>query len=150
MINRLFILKMFITKITKARVFINKTKSCDEVQIKLLRKIINHNAETKFGKDNNFAEIKNYEDYASKLPIREYDDFKPYILEQAENQDTRAIVNGTILFFNKTSGTTSEPKLIPVTKTSLKGLQKSQSLMIYFQYPMLLCVLIYALLVTLI
>ena len=134
MINRLFILKMFITKITKARVFINKTKSCDEVQLKLLRKIINHNAETKFGKDNNFAKIKNYEDYASKLPIREYDDFKPYILEQAENQNTRAIVNDTILFFNKTSGTTSEPKLIPVTKTSLKGLQKSQSLMIYFQY----------------
>jgi hypothetical protein len=134
MINQLFTLKMFITKITTARVFINETKSCDEIQLKLLRKIINHNAETKFGKDNHFAEIKNYEEYASKLPIREYEEFRPYILEQAENQDTRAIVNDTILFFNKTSGTTSEPKLIPVTETALKGLKKSQSLMIYYQY----------------
>jgi hypothetical protein len=125
---------MFITKLTAARVFINGTKSCEEIQRKLLRKILEHNAKTKFGKDNSFSEIRNYKEYITKVPIREYEAFRPYILEQAQNQNSRSIVNEDILFFNKTSGTTAEPKLIPVTETALLGLKRSQSLMIYYQY----------------
>ncbi|MFT5859143.1 MAG: hypothetical protein ACI865_001241 [Flavobacteriaceae bacterium] len=134
MINLLFKLKMFITKLTTARPFIHGTKSCEQVQLNLLRQIIEHNAETKFGIDNQFSTIANYKDYSSKLPIREYEDFRPYILEQAKDENCKAIVNDKILFFNKTSGTTSEPKLIPVTETVMRGLKRSQALMIYYQY----------------
>jgi hypothetical protein len=134
MINLLFKLKMFITRYRAARRFINGTKSCEEVQLKLLLKILEHNAETKFGKDNNFSKVANYNDYIINVPIREYEAFRPYIIAQAQNQNSRAIVNDDILFFNKTSGTTSEPKLIPITETAMQGLKRSQSLMIYYQY----------------
>lgn len=125
---------MFVMKVSNVNPFLKGTKDCEKVQLKLLKQLLKRNAGTKFGKDYSFRNIKTYAEFKQQVPVSEYEDLRPYILEQANNQKSKAIVNDSILFFNKTSGTTSEPKLIPVTKESLKGLKISQQTMIYFQY----------------
>ena len=53
----------------------NSIKDQDE----LLKKLINKSKKTQFGKDHNFAIIKNYSDYKNRVPIRDYEDFSNYI-----------------------------------------------------------------------
>lgn len=132
--NTLFKVKMFVTKITNVNPFLKGTKDCEKEQLKLLKLLLQRNERTRFGKEHSFSGIKTYADFKEQVPVSEYEDLRPYILEQANNQNSKTIVNDEILFFNKTSGTTSEPKLIPVTKESLKGLKLSQQIMIYHQY----------------
>ena len=34
---------------------------------------------TRFGRDHNFASIRNYDDFKKNVPVRDYEDFKVYI-----------------------------------------------------------------------
>jgi sterol desaturase/sphingolipid hydroxylase (fatty acid hydroxylase superfamily) len=115
---------------------VESTKKCDGVQLNLLRKIVSSNRHTSFGKAHSFEAINNYDDYKKFLPISEYDVLRPYIEKQSADQTNKAIVNDEIIMFNKTSGTTSHPKYIPVTSETLKALKKSQSFLSYVQYKL--------------
>jgi hypothetical protein len=89
-----------------------------EAQNKILFDIIQAARETDFGKDHNFASIKNYEDFKRNVPIRDYEDFKPYI-ERILHGDENILWPGKPAYFSKTSGTTSGVKYIPISKESL-------------------------------
>lgn len=103
-----------------AQAFLDQTTRADEVQRGLLMSRLARHADSQFGRDHHFAEIRTPEDFRRQVPIRGYDGHEPYI-DRVRNGDTRALFgSGTeVLMFAMTSGTTNRPKTIPVTRESL-------------------------------
>ena len=73
---------------------------------------------TEFGKDHHFDQIKNYEDFANQVPVRDYEGLKSYVEKVVKGQSD-ILWKGKPLYFAKTSGTTSGAKYIPLTKESM-------------------------------
>lgn len=89
-----------------------------KTQEKVFHNLITEASGTVFGKDHHFNEIKTYEDFKSKVPIRDYEDLKPYVERVVEGQEN-ILWKGKPIYFAKTSGTTSGAKYIPITKESM-------------------------------
>lgn len=88
------------------------------VQSDVFRNLIREAKNTVFGKDHDFASITTYEDFKSKVPIRDYEALKPYI-EKIIAGEENVLWKGRPIYFSKTSGTTSGVKYIPITKASI-------------------------------
>lgn len=73
---------------------------------------------TEFGKDHGFEQIKNYDDFVKRVPVRDYEDFKPYI-EKIKQGKHNILWKGQPIYLAKTSGTTSGVKYIPISKDSI-------------------------------
>jgi len=101
--------------------FLRQTERADEVQSARLLELINRNADSQFGRDHHFHEIKTAADFRRRVPIRGYDGHEPYIARVRQGDVSALFGPGTeVLMFAMTSGTTATPKTIPVTRDSLK------------------------------
>lgn len=89
-----------------------------ETQQKVFQELIHQAKETVFGKDHNFSEIKTFEDFAKQVPIRDYEELRPYIDRMVKGEEN-ILWKGKPIYFAKTSGTTSGAKYIPLTKESM-------------------------------
>ena len=105
-----------------AKVIHNKTQKWVqnpiETQQKVFQNLIASADDTQFGKDHNFAEIKSYEDFARQVPIRDYEELRPYVDRVVKGEED-ILWKGKPIYFAKTSGTTSGAKYIPLTKESM-------------------------------
>ncbi|WP_179333986.1 GH3 auxin-responsive promoter family protein [Winogradskyella costae] len=89
-----------------------------ETQRKVFEHLISNAKYTAFGKDHNFTSIASYKDFQSNVPIRDYEDLKPYV-ERVVAGEEDILWKGKPIYFAKTSGTTSGAKYIPITKESM-------------------------------
>ncbi|MCB0456468.1 MAG: GH3 auxin-responsive promoter family protein [Flavobacteriaceae bacterium] len=89
-----------------------------ETQQKVFKELVDKAKNTTFGKDHQFSEIQSYEDFSKRVPIRDYEDLRPYIEAVVAGKED-VLWPGKPLYFAKTSGTTSGIKYIPLTKASL-------------------------------
>lgn len=94
----------------------SKTAVAD--QQKLFLGLIQTAAHTQFGKEHNFSSIRHHEDFRQRVPIRDYEQLKPYI-ESIKQGNADVLWRGKPIYFAKTSGTTSGVKYIPITKDSI-------------------------------
>lgn len=62
-----------------ARQFLSQTSCADEVQRDLLMSRIARHADSQFGRDHHFHEIRTPADFRRRVPIRGYDAMEPYI-----------------------------------------------------------------------
>ena len=88
-----------------------------ERQEKTMQQLVKQAAKTAFGRDHDFSNIKTYEDFKRAVPIRDYEDLKPYI-ERVKTGERDVLWPGLPTYFAKTSGTTSGVKYIPMSKES--------------------------------
>ncbi len=104
-----------------ARAFLDQTHRAAEVQRDLLLRRIARHADSQFGRDHHFGEIRTPADFRRRVPIGSYDRMEPYI-DRVRHGDLGALFGpGTeVLMFAMTSGTTNRPKTIPVTRESLR------------------------------
>ena len=104
-----------------AHEFLGKARRADEVQRDVLLSLVARHADSQFGRDHHFPEIRTAADFRKRVPIRGYDGHEPYI-DRVRQGDTRALFgpNTDVLMFAMTSGTTNRPKTIPVTRESLR------------------------------
>ncbi|QDO93214.1 GH3 auxin-responsive promoter family protein [Formosa sediminum] len=89
-----------------------------ETQEKVFQSLISEARNTVFGKDHNFEKINTFLDFVKQVPVRDYEDLKPYVLKVVEGEEN-VLWKGKPLYFAKTSGTTSGAKYIPITKESM-------------------------------
>jgi hypothetical protein len=89
-----------------------------EIQQKVFNDLIRQAENTQFGKDHKFKAIKTFEDFAKQVPIRDYEQLKPYV-DRVVKGEENILWKGKPLYFAKTSGTTSGAKYIPLTKESM-------------------------------
>lgn len=89
-----------------------------EVQEEVFKDLIHKAASTKFGKDHDFSSIKSYQDFAKKVPVRDYEELRFYVDKMVAGEED-ILWPGKPLYYAKTSGTTSGAKYIPLTKESM-------------------------------
>lgn len=89
-----------------------------ETQRNVFQELIHQAKDTVFGKDHNFSEIKTFEDFAKHVPIRDYEELRPYVDRMVKGEEN-ILWKGKPIYFAKTSGTTSGAKYIPLTKESM-------------------------------
>jgi hypothetical protein len=87
-------------------------------QKEILQSLLKVGSNTQFGKDHGLASVKTYEEYKQAVPVRDYEQFKPYI-EQVKQGKHNILWKGLPIYFAKTSGTTSGVKYIPISKESI-------------------------------
>jgi hypothetical protein len=100
----------------------NKTKkgmlTAVEDQDAILKYLLKTAKNTDFGKDHQFSAVSNHQEFAQAVPLRDYEQFKPYIASIKEGKQN-VLWKGKPIYLAKTSGTTSGVKYIPITKESI-------------------------------
>lgn len=98
---------------------INKwKKNALKAQDETLQYLLKTASQTAFGKDHHFQHIKSYQDFKANVPIRDYEDLRPYI-DRVVAGESDVLWKGKPAYFAKTSGTTSGVKYIPISKESM-------------------------------
>ncbi|MDM1348020.1 GH3 auxin-responsive promoter family protein [Myroides marinus] len=87
-------------------------------QKRVFEQLINEAKQTAFGKDHNFESITTHEEFVKHVPVRDYEELKPYV-DRVVAGENDVLWKGKPLYFAKTSGTTSGAKYIPLTKESM-------------------------------
>src|SRR4051812_7082972 len=88
------------------------------LQQKAFTNLIYEAKATSFGTDHHFGAINSYEDFKKCVPIRDYEQLRPYI-DRVVNGEENVMWPGKPAYLAKTSGTTSGVKYIPISKESM-------------------------------
>jgi len=102
-------------------------------QTAVIQRLLDVNRNTRFGIEHGFSKIRNYSELKQKVPVQHYEMLRPYIEEQ-RCSGTQALTAESPQFYAQTSGTTGNPKYIPITPTILAMHKDEQSLFSYLQY----------------
>ena len=84
----------------------------------ILQHLLKTGSKTAFGKDHDLQQVKTYEAFKQAVPIRDYEQFVPYI-DRIKKGEQNVLWKGRPIYFAKTSGTTSGVKYIPISKESI-------------------------------
>ncbi|HEY4287791.1 MAG TPA: GH3 auxin-responsive promoter family protein [Puia sp.] len=86
----------------------------------ILKELLRIGSKTVFGAEHKLGEVKTYEEFAAAVPVRDYEQFAPYINLVKEGRHN-ILWKGLPIYFAKTSGTTSGIKYIPISKDSISN-----------------------------
>ena len=89
-----------------------------KTQEKVFQKLISKGRKTAYGKDHDFFNIHNYEDFKKRIKVQDYEGLRAYV-DRIVAGESDVLWPGKPLYFAKTSGTTSGAKYIPITKDSM-------------------------------
>jgi hypothetical protein len=87
------------------------------VQQQTLSNLVQAARHTAFGRDHGFSSIQSYADFKKQVPVRDYEELKPYI-ERILKGEADVLWKGKPAYLAKTSGTTSGTKYIPISNES--------------------------------
>ena len=105
--------------------FCKHINQAQSVQNECLMNYIRTNATTEFGQTHRFADIQSYKDFVRNVPIIEnFDNFRPYT-EGVALGKPNVLTTEKVLFFEETSGSTAQSKLIPYTASLKNEFQKA-------------------------
>jgi len=85
-------------------------------QTEKLQHLMQKNANTEYGKRYGFAGIKTFADYRRQVPVISYESIKDDMLRVISGEKNIFTAENPVMFA-QTSGTTGDPKYIPVTPT---------------------------------
>jgi hypothetical protein len=91
-----------------------------EDQENMLKSLLKTGSKTVFGREHHLEGVKTYEEFKAAIPIRDYEQFKPYI-DMIKQGKHNILWPGQPIYFAKTSGTTSGIKYIPISKDSISN-----------------------------
>lgn len=91
-----------------------------DVQLELQQRLVDEAALTRFGLEHGFSKIRSVDDFKKAVPIRKYEDFKPYI-DRLRDGEQNVLWPSRLKWFAKSSGTTDDrSKFIPVSREALE------------------------------
>ncbi|MFA6174256.1 MAG: GH3 auxin-responsive promoter family protein, partial [Kiritimatiellales bacterium] len=95
------------------------------VQHDVLLHILRKNAHTEYGKRYGFSELRGAKDFAAQVPVVEYGDIEADV-ERIKQGRTNILTAEPTIMFSLTSGTSANPKFIPITRS---GQNRTKQLM---------------------
>lgn len=87
-------------------------------QQRWFEQLVEQGRKTAFGADHRLADVRTVEEFRQAVPVRDYEDLKPYIQRVVAGEEN-VLWPGKPVYLAKTSGTTSGVKYIPLTKDSI-------------------------------
>ncbi|HVO95132.1 MAG TPA: GH3 auxin-responsive promoter family protein [Terriglobales bacterium] len=109
------------------------TKRPRDIQNHWLLDLLHDNRATRFGRDHHFDTVRSLADYRKQVRISDYECLRPYV-EGIKNGESAVLTQEPISMFTMTSGSTGEPKLIPITNTCKKNHRDLTRLWYYRAY----------------
>ena len=95
---------------------------------KTLRSVLRYAENTVYGKEHDFSYIQEAQDdtelyrrFREKVPANTYEDLRPYV-ERQKHGEPGVLIPGRPVMYATTSGTTSEPKWIPISTKYLRDI----------------------------
>ncbi len=83
-------------------------------QAALLAEILGRSTDTVFGREHGFDRIRGYDEFCRAVPLRDYEGHRPYVDRHAAGE-ADVLFPGKPMMYTRSSGTTAESKLIPIT-----------------------------------
>ncbi len=110
---------------SEARRFVEAQRHVRQTQDELLRRLIDSSRGSQFHADHSLGTVRTYEEFVRAVPLRDCESLRPY-MDQVYNGHPEALfAPGTaISMFAITSGTTGEPKHIPVTQEFMRAYRR--------------------------
>ncbi|MBW2503136.1 MAG: GH3 auxin-responsive promoter family protein [Deltaproteobacteria bacterium] len=99
-----------------AKRFETATRDPVATQAEKLQLLMQKNADTEYGQRYGFAKISRFEDYRQHVPVIGYEQIKDDMLRVVHGEKN-IFTAETPVMFAQTSGTTGDPKYVPVTQT---------------------------------
>jgi hypothetical protein len=96
----------------------------ESTQRKLLQGYLARNADTAFGRQHSFQDIRGFEDFAERVPVRSYDEFVPWIKRIAAGEE-QVLSADPVRLFEPTSGSSGPAKLIPYTASLQREIRRA-------------------------
>jgi len=109
----------------EARRLLATTHDCRGTQQQVLKRLLALNAQSRFSRERRLASVRNVAEFRRRLPITDYEYFRPYI-ERLKQGDHQALLGpqNRLLMFSLSSGTTSASKYIPITEQFLSDYRR--------------------------
>ncbi len=98
------------------------------VQEKTLVSLLDHAKNTEFGRAHDFARIRGYEDFVSRVGVGDYDSFSPYI-DRMRGGEQNLLVPEFVRYFGNSSGSSNQgrPKFLPIGDRQIRLQQRAGS-----------------------
>ena len=117
---------MSITKLARP-FFLHRLKAiaryatdAEEIQRKVLARLLREAAQTAYGRDHGFGEIRSYEEFSRTVPVNTYEELKGFI-DRMRHGERDVLWKGGVEWYAKSSGTTNDKsKFIPVSSAGLR------------------------------
>ncbi len=117
---------MSITKLARP-FFLHRLKAiaryatdAEEIQRKVLARLLREAAQTAYGRDHGFGEIRSYEEFSHAVPVNTYEELKDFI-DRMRHGERDVLWKGGVEWYAKSSGTTNDKsKFIPVSSAGLR------------------------------
>ncbi len=111
------------------RKFEEAARNFDKTQEKVLLYKIRRAQKSEYGGRHGFASIRSVAEFQQRVPLTTYEEISPYI-EKMKQGEVGALLHPKekILMYALSSGTTAQPKTIPVTPSFLKQYQQGSLL----------------------
>ncbi len=108
-----------------ARLFGRACEQTRTVQQAILRDLVDAHGRTRFGRDHSLSRVRSLEDLRKAVPLCDYSYYQPYMRDVLAGQYDALLPGGDPpLMFSMTSGSTGEPKYIPVTRRFLADVRR--------------------------
>lgn len=104
-----------------------------DYQQRVLMRIVQANKESEFGQLHHFNAINNVKEFQSEVPIQNYSTLRPFIDKQISGIEN-VLTKVRPFYYARTSGTTGDPKYIPVITDTVKQHQRALAMFSYLQY----------------
>ena len=95
------------------------TSQAQELQTKVLKKLVAKGAQTEWGQAHQYSGRESYEAFARQTPVSTYEELKGYI-DRMRQGERNVLWPGQVRWYAKSSGTTNDKsKFIPVSREAL-------------------------------
>ena len=101
-----------------------------------LARILRALAPTELGQKLGFADIRDPDEFRRQVPVHDYEALRPHVARQIAT-GANILTPSRPIMYARTSGTTGEPKLIPVTHDVVSTLRHAQRVFSYVQHRQL-------------
>ena len=86
----------------------------------MLKRLLREAAQTAYGRDHGFGEIRSYEEFSHAVPVNTYEELKGFI-DRMRHGERDVLWKGGVEWYAKSSGTTNDKsKFIPVSSDGLR------------------------------
>lgn len=109
----------------RIRRFLRNCQHPERVQTDLLLKTLQRQANTAFGRDHGFGNVRTVADFRKQVPVAPYERLMPYIERVKAGETDALLAVDTVRLFALTSGTTAARKFIPITDRYLADYKRA-------------------------
>jgi hypothetical protein len=103
------------------------TNPIELAETKLLS-ILERHSHTMFGKNNNFANIRTPKQFSENVPLQDYYTMNQYWEHIHAHPEQPIITADPVIWYVQSSGTTGEPKVLPISQAGIKDFSEAANL----------------------